>query len=90
MVWGPNGYMATWGVKDFAGGIVVHISSGFSALASLAVLGKRPELSCHEIDISQISFQNSMSKNEFQDRGARRFTFARTQATQRILRIEIS
>ena len=67
-VWG-GGWMGSWGVKDFAGGIVVHISSGFSALASLAVLGKRPELSCHEIDISQISFQFSIKKNKFKTKG---------------------
>merc|ERR1712227_581232 len=33
--------MQQWGVWDFAGGIVVHVTSGFSALASLFVLGKR-------------------------------------------------
>jgi len=36
--------MAQWGVWDFAGGNVVHISSGFSALSSLLVLGKRKML----------------------------------------------
>lgn len=40
-VWG-GGWMAEWGVWDFAGGIVVHITAGFSALASLVVVGKRP------------------------------------------------
>mmetsp|Transcript_34649 Transcript_34649/g.62855 ORF Transcript_34649/g.62855 Transcript_34649/m.62855 type:complete len:444 (-) Transcript_34649:35-1366(-) len=40
-VWG-GGWLAEWGVWDFAGGIVVHITAGFSALASLAVVGKRP------------------------------------------------
>jgi Amt family ammonium transporter len=39
-VWG-GGWMAEWGVWDFAGGIVVHITAGFSALASLLVVGKR-------------------------------------------------
>jgi len=39
-VWG-GGWMANWGVWDFAGGIVVHVTSGFSALSSLVVLGKR-------------------------------------------------
>jgi len=39
-VWG-GGWMAEWGVFDFAGGIVVHITAGFSALASLLVVGKR-------------------------------------------------
>lgn len=39
-VWG-GGWMQQWGVFDFAGGIVVHITSGFSALATLVVLGPR-------------------------------------------------
>ena len=40
MVWG-GGILAQWGVKDFAGGIVVHTSAGMAALASVFVLGKR-------------------------------------------------
>ena len=39
-VWG-GGWMAEWGVWDFAGGIVVHITAGFSALAALLVVGRR-------------------------------------------------
>jgi len=34
MVWG-GGLMASWGVLDFAGGIVVHATAGFAALASV-------------------------------------------------------
>jgi len=40
MVWG-GGMIGTWGAKDFAGGLVVHMSSGFSALVAALVLGKR-------------------------------------------------
>jgi ammonium transporter, Amt family len=40
MVWG-NGLLAKWGVLDFAGGIVVHASAGFAALASVFFVGKR-------------------------------------------------
>jgi len=40
-VWGPDGFLGTWGVKDFAGGIVVHVTAGFSALSSVFVLGPR-------------------------------------------------
>merc|ERR1711990_227065 len=29
-IWGPGGWMAEWGIKDFAGGIVVHTTAGFS------------------------------------------------------------
>lgn len=42
MVWHPNGLLGSFfGVKDFAGGTVVHISAGFAALAGVLVLGKR-------------------------------------------------
>ncbi len=40
MVWG-GGLLAEWGVKDFAGGIVVHASAGMAALASVFFVGKR-------------------------------------------------
>jgi hypothetical protein len=33
MIWG-GGLLAQWGVIDFAGGIVVHATAGFAALAS--------------------------------------------------------
>lgn len=41
MVWSPQGLMAKWGVVDFAGGIVVHATAGFAALASALYVGKR-------------------------------------------------
>ncbi len=42
MIWHPNGLLvAFFGVKDFAGGTVVHMSAGFAALAGVIVLGKR-------------------------------------------------
>jgi len=40
MVWG-GGLLATWGVFDFAGGITVHTTAGFAALASVYFVGKR-------------------------------------------------
>ncbi len=39
-VWG-GGFLAQWKVVDFAGGIVVHLSAGIAALASVFVVGKR-------------------------------------------------
>jgi Amt family ammonium transporter len=39
-VWG-GGWLGAWGVHDFAGGTVVHISSGVAALAAALVIGKR-------------------------------------------------
>jgi Amt family ammonium transporter len=40
-VWGSNGWLAQLGAIDFAGGIVVHISAGFSALVAAMILGPR-------------------------------------------------
>jgi Amt family ammonium transporter len=40
-VWGAGGWMRHLGVLDFAGGIVVHATSGFSALAAALYIGKR-------------------------------------------------
>lgn len=40
-VWGTGGWLKELGALDFAGGLVVHISSGVSALACALVLGRR-------------------------------------------------
>ena len=40
-VWGNGGWLRTLGTLDFAGGTVVHITSGVSALVAALVLGKR-------------------------------------------------
>jgi Amt family ammonium transporter len=40
-VWGVGGWLRNMGALDFAGGTVVHISSGVSALAIAFVIGKR-------------------------------------------------
>jgi Amt family ammonium transporter len=40
-VWGTGGWLKTLGALDFAGGTVVHISSGVSALVAALVLGHR-------------------------------------------------
>ncbi len=40
MIWG-GGLLEHWGVRDFAGGIVVHASAGWAALASVLYVGKR-------------------------------------------------
>ena len=39
--WHPEGLFRSWGVVDFAGGIVVHASSGVAALAGAIFLGRR-------------------------------------------------
>jgi Amt family ammonium transporter len=43
-VWGIGGWLKVLGVVDFAGGLVVHISAGFSALAAALVIGRRKGL----------------------------------------------
>jgi len=40
-VWGIGGFLKVLGVMDFAGGLVVHISAGVSALAAALVIGRR-------------------------------------------------
>ena len=40
-VWGPGGWIAEMGALDFAGGTVVHISSGVSGLVAGAIVGPR-------------------------------------------------
>jgi Amt family ammonium transporter len=40
-VWGDGGWLAKLGVLDFAGGIVVHVSAGMSALALALLIGSR-------------------------------------------------
>jgi Amt family ammonium transporter len=40
-VWGAGGWLAKMGAMDFAGGTVVHMSSGISALAAALVVGRR-------------------------------------------------
>ncbi len=40
MIWG-GGLLAHWGVLDFAGGIVVHATAGFAALAAVFYVGAR-------------------------------------------------
>ncbi len=40
-VWGSGGWLARLGVLDFAGGIVVHISAGVSAISLALLLGPR-------------------------------------------------
>mmetsp|Transcript_15262 Transcript_15262/g.36976 ORF Transcript_15262/g.36976 Transcript_15262/m.36976 type:complete len:457 (+) Transcript_15262:239-1609(+) len=43
-VWGPDGWLAKEGVVDFAGGIVLHITAGFSSLACVVALPPRRKL----------------------------------------------
>src|ERR687883_1730587 len=49
-VWGTGGWLHTLGALDFAGGTVVHISSGAGALVAAIVLGKRKGLGSEAFD----------------------------------------
>lgn len=40
-VWGPDGWIAKMGGLDFAGGMVVHMTSGYAALVAAVMLGNR-------------------------------------------------
>jgi Amt family ammonium transporter len=40
-IWGAGGWLKKMGTLDFAGGIVVHLISGISALAAALIIGKR-------------------------------------------------
>ena len=40
-MWGTGGWLKDMGALDFAGGVVVHVSSGISALAAAILIGKR-------------------------------------------------
>ena len=42
-VWNPGGWLRGLGAIDFAGGTVVHIAAGLSALAAALVIGKRKD-----------------------------------------------
>ncbi len=42
-VWGVGGFLRNQGALDFAGGTVVHISAGFSAIAAAWLIGRRED-----------------------------------------------
>lgn len=56
MVWGLGGFLAKIGSIDFAGGNVVHISSGVSALVLCIVLGKRKDYLRVQYHVHNIPF----------------------------------
>ena len=55
MTWHPDGLFLRWGVVDFAGGIVVHASSGVAALAGAIFLGRR-QISTQDHEPANIPF----------------------------------
>ena len=57
-VWGAAGWLGLsgWGALDFAGGSVVHISSGVAALAAVLVFGKRLKFGSEPMEPHNIPF----------------------------------
>ena len=53
-VWGQGGWLKNMGVLDFAGGTVVHIAAGFSALAFSLVIGPRKGFGTSPIEPNNI------------------------------------
>jgi Amt family ammonium transporter len=54
MTWHPDGLFRNWGILDFAGGTVVHMSAGFAALAGAMFLGKRKEISHNPTNVPYV------------------------------------
>lgn len=54
-VWG-GGWLQKLGVVDFAGGLVVHVSAGFAALASVFIVGKRKILPAEKTSPHNITY----------------------------------
>jgi Amt family ammonium transporter len=48
-VWSPGGWIRRLGALDFAGGLVVHLTSGLSALCCAVALGKRKGLDTEDL-----------------------------------------
>lgn len=55
-VWAPNGWLRALGALDFAGGTVVHMSAGFSALAAALCIGKRLETNHPAVSANNVPF----------------------------------
>jgi Amt family ammonium transporter len=61
-VWNPAGWLKGIGAIDFAGGIVVHIAAGISALAAALVVGRRKDSSCPVPEGNSVPWKTHMAK----------------------------
>jgi Amt family ammonium transporter len=55
-VWSPMGWIHLMGALDFAGGTVVHMTAGFSALAAAMLVGKRMQGGSPATNASNVPF----------------------------------
>lgn len=56
MVWGVGGIIRDMGALDFAGGTVIHITSGFSALTAAILIGRRKDYGTASIRPHNIAY----------------------------------
>lgn len=61
-VWNVDGWLNNLGVWDFAGGIVVHVTAGMSALAAALVIGRRKDCVYWKDRLKEINQSNSAQK----------------------------
>jgi Amt family ammonium transporter len=55
-MWGAGGWLAVWGAKDFAGGAVVHLTSGIAAISAALIIGKRMGLGRESMEPHNIPY----------------------------------
>jgi Amt family ammonium transporter len=61
-VWNVDGWLNNLGVWDFAGGIVVHVTAGMSALAAALVVGRRKDCVYWKDQMKEINQQSTVEK----------------------------
>lgn len=54
MVWAPHGLLASLGAVDFAGGLVVHVNAGITALILSSWVGRRHEVTAQHNNLSWV------------------------------------
>ena len=54
MVWAPHGFLASLGAVDFAGGLVVHVNAGITALILSGWVGRRKEINAQHNNLSWV------------------------------------
>lgn len=60
MVWAPHGLLADLGAVDFAGGLVVHVNAGITALILSAWVGRRHEIGTEHHNLAWVLIGTAM------------------------------